>query len=288
MLATTLAADGFVVLPDVLDEAQLTHLRGECDALCAALQAEGVELADEGCVVEAFRRSRPAPRAAARTEPAAFAAARRAALASLCGGVDAERSAAVERALFHSLPSAVLRALGADVSRLWLFNEQHVVKPARSECEFAWHRDAEEQLALCTDVAGAPYFSVWAPLDDCGAHNGTLTVLPGFEACGTLRACAALQSLRAKPLQHATDSSRGVALDVAAGGVCVFSSALWHASGSNRSDAPRRVFYAQYSVAAVLSSHDGTPLSFAVPVGGAARASGGRLRAAAAALRPAA
>lgn len=54
-----------------------------------------------------------------------------------------------------------------------------------------------------------------------------------------------------------------------AGDACVFTSELWHASGCNSSDAPRRVFYAQYSTAPIVSIHDGTPLSFAVPVGAA-------------------
>jgi hypothetical protein len=204
MHATTLAADGYVVLRDVLGAVQLQELQLECDALCAALAAEGVRVADEGCVVEAFRRSRPAPRAAARTERAAYVAARRAAVAALCGDSDTEqREAALEQALFRALPAAVRSALGAagEATQLCVFNEQFVVKPANSACTFAWHRDAEEQLALCTDLQGcaAPYFSVWLPLDDCDASNGTLVVLPrSAEVCTAPHAppaCAALTAL---------------------------------------------------------------------------------------------
>jgi ectoine hydroxylase-related dioxygenase (phytanoyl-CoA dioxygenase family) len=274
MHAATLATDGYVVLRDVVTPEQLAALRAECDALCAALAAEGVCLADEGCVVEVFRRSRPEPRASARTERAAYDAARRQAL---CGGVGAEqRDAAVERALFQSLPAAVQGALGADAP-LWLFNEQHVVKPARSTCTFAWHRDAEEQLALCTDLglqqgSSTPYVSVWLPLDDCSARNGTLVVLPRFEVRFSCMHCVAdksdVRAVQPWESEQAADA-RGIALDVPAGGACAFTSDLWHASGCNSSDAPRRVFYAQYSTAPIVSIHDGTPLSFAVPVGGA-------------------
>jgi hypothetical protein len=180
MHAATLAADGYAVLRDVVTPEQLAALRAECDSLCAALAAEGECLADEGCVVEVFRRSRPEPLAAARTERAAYDAARRQALALLCGGAAEQRDAAVERALFQSLPAALQEVVG--VVPLWLFNEQHVVKPARSACTFAWHRDAQEQLALCTDLdQSTPYVSVWLPLDDCTARNGTLVVLPRFE-----------------------------------------------------------------------------------------------------------
>jgi hypothetical protein len=211
MHAATLATDGYVVLRDVVTPEQLAALRAECDALCAALAAEGVCLADEGCVVEVFRRSRPEPRAAARTERAAYDAARRQAL---CGGVGAEqRDAAVERALFQSLPAAVQGALGADAP-LWLFNEQHVVKPARSTCTFAWHRDAEEQLALCTDLglqqgSSTPYVSVWLPLDDCSARNGTLVVLPRFEVRFSCMHCVADKSdVRAVPCSRGSLSKQ--------------------------------------------------------------------------------
>lgn len=182
MSAVTLAADGYAVLRDVVTPEQLAALRQECDALCAALAAEGGCLADEGCVVEVFRRSRPEPRAAARTERAAYDTARRRALAHLlCGDAAEQRDTAVERAVFQSVPAAVQGALEATVP-LWLFNEQHVVKPARSTSTFAWHRDAEEQLTLCTDLGSStPYVSVWLSLDDCSARNGTLVVLPRFE-----------------------------------------------------------------------------------------------------------
>ena len=159
-------------------------------------------------MLDVFRASPPPERSPARTQREAYIAARRAAVGRACGG-DADalaaRHAAVEDALFRLLPAAVLRSrcLG-DATQLHVFNEQYVVKPARSRrvwhapaplpgaepaaaclrsCAFAWHRDGEEQLAMCgTDAPPAPYVSAWCPLDDCGAHNGTLVVRPGLEA----------------------------------------------------------------------------------------------------------
>lgn len=223
-----------------------------CRAQCAALAAQGVAVDDdEACVVDVFRSSPPPESSPARTQRPAYVAARRSEVARCCGPEDEreERHAAIEHALFDSLPRALLSAcLG--VRGLYLFNEQYVVKPARSAAQFAWHRDGEEQLALCTDVdTRAPYWSVWLPLDDCDEHNGTLVVRPGLQA----------------PPPDGSRGGEGLALSVAAGSAVAFGCALWHASSPNRSAASRRVFYAQFS-AAPITSKDGSPLAFAVPV----------------------
>ena len=94
-----------------------------------------------------------------------------------------------------------------------------------------------------------------------------------YSAARAASVCGANSSIDAHAVQpweseQAADT-RGVSLHVPAGSACVFASDLWHASGCNRSAAPRRVFYAQYSTAPIVSIHDGSPLSFAVPVGGA-------------------
>lgn len=41
--------------------------------------------------------------------------------------------------------------------RLFLFNEQFVVKPPRSAARFAWHTDEQEQLGMCLRPPDAPY-----------------------------------------------------------------------------------------------------------------------------------
>jgi ectoine hydroxylase-related dioxygenase (phytanoyl-CoA dioxygenase family) len=160
----------------------------------------------EACVVDVHRASPPAERAPARTERDAYVVARRAAVAACCGGgADvAARHAAVERVLFHTLPRALLDAACFEpgVQTLHLFNEQYVAKPAASRFStFAWHRDAEEQLAMCVDVTTTPYVSVWCPLDDCSVNNGTLVVKPGLEAraLGCLWQCCGVLYARLTP-----------------------------------------------------------------------------------------
>ncbi len=81
--------------------------------------------------------------------------------------------------------------------RMYLFNEHYVVKPAHSELVFRWHTDGSAQLAAlaaaggrekqgekeedrgsASEAAVSPlphqYWSLWCPLDDVSADNGTL------------------------------------------------------------------------------------------------------------------
>lgn len=66
-------------------------------------------------------------------------------------------------------------------------------------------------------------------------------------------------------------TQRSVLLPVSAGSCVAFSSLLWHRSPPNRSRAPRRAFYAQFSARPVAASlHAREPIAFAVPLGPAA------------------
>ena len=54
-------------------------------------------------------------------------------------------------------------------------------------------------------------------------------------------------------LEAAPAETEGVTVDAPAGSIVAFSSLLLHATGANRSDAPRRVYLAQYSPEAILN-----------------------------------
>mmetsp|Transcript_29712 Transcript_29712/g.95820 ORF Transcript_29712/g.95820 Transcript_29712/m.95820 type:complete len:217 (-) Transcript_29712:846-1496(-) len=97
----------------------------------------------------------------------------------------------------------------------YLFNEQYVVKPAKSDITFRWHRDRDEQLV--DDYSEVDYASCWVALDDCDETNGCL-------------------ELRGKG-----------PVVCEAGDVVLMDSRCEHRSGPNAGDEPRRAFYAQYS-----------------------------------------
>ena len=171
--------------------------------------------------------------------------------------------AALEEVLFGLLPRAV-RCLFARRVRsgapVFLFNNHYVVKPGggrggdAADDSFGWHTDAAEQLALCltSEARSAEYTSFWCPLDACSESNGTLVVQPGF--------------VQPTDTDRSRDITPPLTVQAMPGDVVAFSSRLWHASGRNRTNASRRVFYAQYSTDPLVNgSKDRTPISLAVP-----------------------
>ncbi|CBJ32530.1 conserved unknown protein [Ectocarpus siliculosus] len=110
---------------------------------------------------------------------------------------------------------------------------------------------------MCVFAPGARppvYVSVWLALDDCDAVNGCLEVYPQ----------ARDQTRQQTPSEE--DDACVVCLPAKAGDAVVFLSNLWHRSGPNQTDNPRRVFYAQYCLDAIRAApSDPRPLSLAVP-----------------------
>lgn len=101
------------------------------------------------------------------------------------------------------------------------------------------------------------YVSVWLPLVDVGAINGTLTLLPGNR--DPQSPCP-----RCPPEVQCCCALAGeVTLAAAAGTGVAFSSRLWHRSGPNRSPDVRPVWYGQYSAVPLQTRSDG-PLSLAI------------------------
>lgn len=183
--------------------------------------------------------------------------------------------------LCATLPTALNHILHAD--QLYLFNEHYVVKPPNSDITFRWHRDADEQLQFCHDQ-NLEYHSLWCPLDDVNAANGTLQVPTGTDIytvdCQDFRINAKSSELTADLISchhtHPVTTIDGkedddcntdndinsppgsdqshIDISVPQGSGVVFSSLLWHCSGPNTTALPRRVLYAQYSDT-VITSH---------------------------------
>ena len=181
-------------------------------------------------------------------------------------------------------PPPAAAAAAPAAAAAYLFNEHYVVKPPRNKVEFRWHQDAVEQLSMCVAPPCGHYVSAWAALDDAGAFNGGLCVdgRGGWRgACGGGAAIGASEATRKTSTAGgpcggdkeggggAGGGGGGIQLDVAAGDVVFFASNLWHRSGPNPSPAPRRAFYAQYSLRPIKDSPKAAePLRLAVPCPG--------------------
>ena len=73
-------------------------------------------------------------------------------------------------------------------STLYLFNEHYVVKEPGSGLSFKWHCDRDEQLGAILAISqrpNTPYYSVWVPLDDVNANNGTIFFPSDCRICDT-------------------------------------------------------------------------------------------------------
>jgi ectoine hydroxylase-related dioxygenase (phytanoyl-CoA dioxygenase family) len=171
------------------------------------------------------------------------------------------RSAFVRELVFGELMAAICRAaLGDDA---FLYSETFVCMAPRNTNGWIWHQDSSY-----LDYVGCghypPNLGVWVALDDVGAENGALRVLPF--SVRNLRRVVPHDLTKPWTSPDVVDFGShdgGVLLPVPAGSVIVTSGALPHASGPNRTDRPRRAYLIQYSRQPVLK--DGKPVQLAVP-----------------------
>lgn len=133
-----------------------------------------------------------------------------------------------------------LRALGYEQPVLW--QTMYIFKQPRIGGEVRWHQDARYLISGPPGITG-----VWVALEDATRDNGCLWVQPGahrsplreiYEVDPVTR-CGALRTLDATPWP---DESGAVALELAAGGVVLFSDRLPHYSSPNRSERSRQAF----------------------------------------------
>ena len=204
--------DGFVVLPELLDEPtvaalvdQLDELEAEMDELLAT-QADGrIAIAEAGAItftVHAVLRS-AAARALA-THPS---------LVGLC----------------HDL-------VGPDVNLYW---DQAVYKKPEKPRRFPWHQDNGYVF-----VEPQQYLTCWLALTDTTLDNGCPWILPGAHRAGTLL------HHWVDPIGwecFAENPDGAVAAELPAGGGVVFSSLTPHLTGPNLTDAVRKAYIVQYA-----------------------------------------
>ena len=131
-----------------------------------------------------------------------------------------------------------------------------LMKPAHGGTALGWHQDTGTGFP----VAGTPYFTIWTALDDAGAENGAMYILPGsqyFDADGlpwqevTARA-------RARATAQEGDREK-VVLTAAAGECYLLNPRVLHGSDPNPTGRRRRAMNVIYMPAGapITSDPDG-------------------------------
>lgn len=213
--------DGFAVFPGILAGEALELLRAECDAFVAR---EDARMDAQG--VDSLGISHRGKRY----------------FANECQRVVPE----LRRVLFSAAMAEVCRATLGDTA--YFFFDQYVVKGPEGGLPFSWHQDSGYVVGNGGPADHAPYLTCWCPLDDATEENGTVRLIPGSHRSGIVQheRKAGSNDLAVMP------DGEGILVEAKAGDVVAFSSLTLHATGANRSNAPRRVYLAQYTPEAML------------------------------------
>jgi ectoine hydroxylase-related dioxygenase (phytanoyl-CoA dioxygenase family) len=169
-----------------------------------------------------------------------------------------ETCPAVRRFLRSDVMVDMARAALGDT--VYLFNEQYVVKAAERGMTFGWHQDSG-----FIPYPHPPYLTCWIPLDDVGESNGTAYLLP-YARAGSRDVVEHHRDEETNDLIGYFGDDPGDPVIVPAGSIAAFSSTLFHRTGPNTSDRPRRVYIAQYSAEPILREDRSGPRHLAEPV----------------------
>jgi ectoine hydroxylase-related dioxygenase (phytanoyl-CoA dioxygenase family) len=168
-----------------------------------------------------------------------------------------KKSAALRSFLFSDLMAEVCQStIGPDA---YLFVEQYVVKCAEVGMKFAWHQDSGY-----VGHDHTPYLSAWCALDDMTEANGTIYVLPYSRAGGRDR-IEHRQEAGTNDMVGYFGDDPGIPVIVPAGSIVCFSSTLFHRSGANTTNKPRRSYLCQYSPNIIMNKDGTAPWNAATP-----------------------
>lgn len=141
--------------------------------------------------------------------------------------------------LFSDYMADICRATIGD--NAWLLNEQYVIKCPGPGTKFSWHQDSG-YVAL----PHRPWITCWLALDGMSEANGTIYVLP-FSRAGTRKRIEHVKDPQTNDMVGYTGPDPGDPVICPAGSIAVFSSVVFHRSGTNSTQHNRRAFTAEYS-----------------------------------------
>lgn len=139
--------------------------------------------------------------------------------------------------------------LGAEA---FLFLELFIVKSPRTGMPFGWHQDSGYLMGQDHE----PYVSLWCTLDDVTPENGALHVLPWSQG-GANEVLPHRKDKASGDLVGYAGDDPGIVVPMPRGSIIAMSSKLFHRSGPNITDRPRRAFLTSYSSHPILNSQGG-------------------------------
>ena len=169
-----------------------------------------------------------------------------------------EKSPAVRRFLLSNLMAQIAKAALGE--RVYLFNEQYVVKAAERGMKFGWHQDSG-----FIGYAHRPYLTCWIALDGVTEANGTVYLLP-YSRAGTRDVVEHVRDQETNDLIGYFGDDPGEPVTMPAGSIACFSSTVFHRSGPNTTDRMRRIYLAQYSAEPIHNEDRSGPRHLAEPL----------------------
>ncbi|MGE8163725.1 phytanoyl-CoA dioxygenase family protein [Paraburkholderia sp. NPDC080076] len=165
-------------------------------------------------------------------------------------------------ALDRFVKGQMMAELASDLlgPKVYLFNEQIVVKAPQHGDSFAWHQDSGY-----VPFAHRPYLTVWCALDRSTRDNGTLFVIPR-DISQDLSVTKHEWDSNGANLVGFRGDEEGEVIEVPAGAAVAFSSVMMHRTGANRTAHPRRALVCQYTAEPLLRPETGRPHNRAVPM----------------------
>jgi phytanoyl-CoA hydroxylase len=142
----------------------------------------------------------------------------------------------IENPLFARIARAALpEAPSVTLYRAVLFN-----KAARGGTVLPWHQDGGRFWGIDRD----PVLQIWVALDDAPIAAGCVEMVPGTHHAGFATPLGGLVPAELSEAHGA--EARAVPVPARAGEAMLIHNAVWHRSGVNHTDAPRRAFTACY------------------------------------------
>jgi len=214
-IARAIECDGYVVLPNFLSDECIQMLQAECEeARRRQFENQNPGLSKSGRLFAPnIHRRQPALRDYLFSD----------AIAALCAA-----------------------ALGSSV---YFFLDQMIVQPPDGGLSLSWHQDSGYVVANGGPPDHAPYLSIWAALDPVSRQSGTLIVQPGSHRDGIRDH----QRYGAGAEFVVANGPKGIAVEMDAGGIVLFSSLLLHATSPNHASRPRRAYLAQFTPEVMLN-----------------------------------